>query len=250
MLTLDFSNKNCIVTGGASGIGKATVEGIVEGGGKVAIVDINEEAANEVIAALGKENVSFYEVDLNNTDQIRIVFNKIIEEMGKIDVLINNAGIVSTKKFMDIDQAEWDRVMRINMTSIYATVQTVFPSMMANNYGRIVYFFSVAVIVGLGLLGTCVYATSKAAVLGFTKAIAKEGAKHNISCCAVCPSYTETAMTTVINGPIREKVLSAIPLGRPAKPSEIANLILFYASDLASFITGEIGDADGGLTLD
>lgn len=250
MISLDFSNKNYIVTGGAGGIGRAVVEGIVSGNGNVAIVDINLEAAEKVKNEVSPERISVYKVDLSKPDEIREAYSKIIKDMGQIHGLINNAGIVSTKKFMDIDQAEWDKVMSINLTGLYAGIQAVYPQMVENKYGRIVNVASVAGKVGGGLLGTCAYATSKAGVIGLTKAVAKEGGPHNVACCAVCPSFTLTPMTAIMDEERRNKILSAIPLGRAAQPSEIANLILFYASDLASFITGEIGDADGGLTLD
>lgn len=250
MITMDFTDKNYIVTGGAGGIGKAVVEGIVSGGGKVALVDINMEAAEKVKQELGAENVSTYKVNLADPEEITAVFAQIIEEVGQLHGLINNGGIVSTKKFPEVDLAEWRRVMDINLTSTYAGIHAVFSHMAQNHYGRIVNVASVAGKVGGGLLGTSAYAASKAGVIGFTKAIAKEGGPHNVCCCAVCPAFTLTPMTAQMNEETKNKILAAIPLGRPAQPQEIANLILFYASDLASFVTGEIGDADGGLTLD
>lgn len=250
MIALDFSNKNYIVTGGAGGIGKATVEGIAEGGGRAALVDINLEAAKAVQKELGADKVSVYRANLADAEEITAVFMQIIEDMGQLHGLVNNGGIVSTKKFPELDQAEWDRVMAINLTSVYAAIHAVFRHMTANRYGRIVNVASVAAKVGGGLLGTSAYAASKAGVIGFTKAIAKEGGPFNVSCCAVCPAFTRTAMMAGVNEDTQRRILAAIPLGRSAEPREIANLILFYLSDLASFVTGEIGDADGGMTMD
>lgn len=250
MIGLDYTGKNYIVTGGAGGIGRAVVEGIVAGGGKVALVDINMEAAAKIQSEVSPDNISIYKVNLADTAEIKAVFTQIIKDMGQLHGLINNGGIVSTKKFPDLDQAEWDKVIAINLTSIYAAIHIVYPHMVSNRYGRIVNVASVAGKVGGGLLGTAAYATSKAGVIGFTKAIAKEGGPHNVCCCAVCPALTMTPMVAQMDDMTRSKILAAIPLGRPAQPQEIANLILFYASDLASFITGEIGDADGGLTMD
>lgn len=250
MIGMDFSNKNYIVTGGAGGIGKAVVAGIVAGGGKVALVDINMEAAEATRQEVSSEQVSTYKVDLGNAEEIKTVLTKIMGDMGQIHGLINNGGIVSTKKFVDLEQDEWDRVMAINLTSTYCSIHAIYPHMVENKYGRIVNVASVAGKVGGGLLGTSAYAASKAGVIGFTKAIAKEGGPHNVCCCAVCPAFTKTPMTANMDEATRNKILAAIPLNRAAEPEEIANLILFYASDLASFITGEIGDADGGLTLD
>ncbi len=250
MVGMDFSNKNYIVTGGAGGIGKAVVAGIVEGGGKVALVDINENAAVSVRREISPDKICTYKMDLADAEEIEAVFTQIISDMGQIHGLINNGGVVSTKKFVDLEQKEWDRVVATNLTSAYKTIHTIFPHMAQNNYGAIVNVASVAGKVGGGLLGTAAYAASKAGVIGLTKAIAKEGAPHNIRCCGVCPAFTKTAMTANMDETTKERILSGILLKRAGEPQEIANLILFYVSDMASFITGEIGDADGGLTLD
>jgi 3-oxoacyl-[acyl-carrier protein] reductase len=247
---MDFNGKNYVVTGGAGGIGRAVVNGIVEGGGHVALIDINEEAGQKVCNELGTDKVRFYQGNLADTDGMKELVKRIISDYGQIHGLVNNGGIVSTKKLLDLDQEEWNRVMKINLDSIYATVSAVFPHMVEKHYGRIVNVASVAGKVGGGLLGQIAYATSKAGVIGFTKAVAKEGGPHNVACCAVCPAFTKTAMTSNMTEDTAKKILASIPLGRAADPQEIANLILFYVSDLASFITGEIGDADGGLTLD
>lgn len=250
MIGMDFSNKNYIVTGGAGGIGRAVVAGIVSGGGNVALVDINIEAAERVRQEVAPDKICTYKMDLADMNEIEAVFTKIIEDMGQVHGLVNNGGVVSTKKFVDLEQDEWDRVVATNLTSAYKTIHTVFPHMAEHKYGRIVNVASVAGKVGGGLLGTSAYAASKAGVIGLTKAIAKEGAPHHISCCGVCPAFTKTPMTANMSEETTQKILASILLNRAAEPQEIANLILFYLSELASFITGEIGDADGGLTLD
>ncbi|UJF16749.1 SDR family oxidoreductase (plasmid) [Jeotgalibaca sp. MA1X17-3] len=248
---MDFKNEIAIVTGGAQGIGKEVVKGIIEGGGKVIIVDINERVAKETVDELG-DAVSFYKMDLGDSDQIRITMKQIIEDFEKIDILINCGGIVSTKPFQDISQEEWNRVLSINLTGTFATCQSIYSHFIENKGGRIVNVSSVAGKIGGGLLGTSAYATSKAGVNGLTKAIAKEGGKYGIRCNAVCPSYTNTAMTNNLkeNKELEAKVINMIPLGRRAEPNEIAQMILFFASNLASFVNGEIGDCDGGIVLD
>ena len=250
MISLDFNCKNFIVTGGAGGIGREVVKGIVEGGGKVALVDIDMDAAEAIRKKLGTDKVSCYKVDLSKPSEIRNEFEKIIKDHNQIHGLINTGGIVSTKQFSDIGQDEWDRIMAINLTSVYAGIQSLFNHMALNKYGRIVNVASIAGKVGGGMFGTSAYATSKAGVIGLTKAVAKEGGKYGISCSAVCPGFTLTPMTKTINEELRKKACEYIPLGRPAEPNEVANLILFHASDLASYITGEISDVDGGITLD
>ncbi len=248
---MNFENEIAIITGGAQGIGKEVVKGIIAGGGKAIIVDINDVVANATVAELG-DAVSFYKMDLGNTDNIRTVMETIISDHKKIDILINCGGIVSTKPFQEVSQDEWNRVLSINLTGTFATCQSVYSHFIENKGGRIVNISSVAGKIGGGLLGTSAYATSKAGVNGLTKAIAKEGGKYGIRCNAVCPSYTNTAMTKDLkeNKELEAKVLSMIPLGRRAEPNEIAQMILFFASNLASFVNGEIGDCDGGIVLD
>ena len=248
-INLDFTGKKVIVTGGANGIGKAIAEGVVKAGGFVIIADLNE-AAEKVRAELGEENAAVYKVDLGNSSEIREVFSRILEEQGQIHVLVNNAGIVSTVPFEEISQEEWDRIVAINLTGVYAALQVVYPAMKEAGYGRIVNTASVAGKIGGGLLGTSAYAATKSGVIGLSKAIAKEGAKYGIACNAVCPSLTKTSMTANMGEEKYKRIVSGIPMGRPADPSEVANVILFYASDLASFVTGEVADVDGGITMD
>ena len=247
---MDFTGKNIIVTGGASGIGKAIVTGVVEGGGHAIIVDLNLEAAEEVREELGKEKTSAYKVNLADSTEIRKVFGQILADFPQIHGLINNAGIVSTVPFEEVSQAEWDKVIAINLTGVYAAISTIYPSMKAKGYGRIVNVASVAAKRGGGLLGTSAYAASKAGVIGLTKAVAREGAPFGVACNGVCPSLTMTPMTANMGEEKTKKILATIPLGRGAQPREIANMVLFYASDLASFATGEISDVDGGVTMD
>ena len=220
-ISMDFTGKNIIVTGGASGIGKAIVTGVVEGGGHAIIVDLNLDAAEKLREELGKDKTSAYKVNLANSAEIREVFGKIVADFKQIHGLINNAGIVSTVPFDEVTQAEWDKVIA-----------------------------SVAAKRGGGLLGTSAYAASKAGVIGLTKAVAREGAPYGVACNGVCPSLTMTPMTANMGEEKTKKIIATIPLGRGAQPREIANMVLFYASDLASFATGEISDVDGGVTMD
>lgn len=246
----DFSGKNIIVTGGASGIGKEVVKGIVRGGGHAMIFDIHERMAQELRAELGEDKVSVYRVDLSKAQEISGIVDAAYAEHGKIDGVVNNAGMVSTKPFEEIGLEEWNKVISINLTAVYAVMHAVFPKMKERGCGRIVNISSVAGKRGGGLLGTSAYAASKAGVIGLTKAVAREGAPYGVSCNAICPSYTQTPMTEGMDEEKRAKILSTIPMGRGAQPKEIANVILFYLSDLASFVTGEISDVDGGVTMD
>lgn len=246
----DFSGKTVLVTGGAQGIGKETVKGVVEGGGHAVILDINEEVGKATAAEIG--NCSFYKIDLGSSENIREVMAKVLSDFDRVDVLINVGGVISKVPFEEISDAEWERTLRINLTGTFTTCSAIYPYFKEKKGGRIVNVSSVAGKIGGGLLGTAAYASSKAGVNGLTKAIAKEGGKYGISCNAVCPSFTMTSMTkTLAEDPEKSaKVIGMIPLGRAAQPVEIAQMILFFASDAASFVNGEIGDCDGGIVLD
>lgn len=246
----DFSGKTVLVTGGAQGIGKETVKGVVEGGGHAVILDINEEVGKATAAEVG--NCSFYKIDLGSSENIRAVMAQVLADFDRVDVLINVGGVISKAPFEEIGDAEWERTLRINLTGTFTTCSAIYPYFKEKKGGRIVNVSSVAGKIGGGLLGTAAYASSKAGVNGLTKAIAKEGGKYGISCNAVCPSFTMTSMTKTLAEDAEKsaKVIGMIPLGRAAQPVEIAQMILFFASDAASFVNGEIGDCDGGIVLD
>ena len=248
-ITLDYTGKNYIVTGGAGGIGGAVVDGIVEGGGHAIIVDINEAAMQKYADKYG-DKVTLANVNLADPEEIREKFGAMVKDFGAIHGLICVAGIISTAAFEDITQAEWDRVININLTSVYASIQSVFTSMKENHYGRIVVVSSVASQVGGGLLGTTAYAASKGGVNSLVKGVAKEGGRYGVYCNGVLPAYTKSAITANMGEEKHNKILSGMPVGRPAEPQEIANAILFLASDLASFVTGEVMNVDGGIRMD
>ena len=246
----DFKSKTILVTGGAQGIGKETVKGIVQGGGHAVILDINEEVGMKTKREL--ENTSFYKIDLGDSENTRTVIAKVLKDFDRVDGLINVGGVISKLPFQDISDEEWERTIRINLTGTFTTCSAIYPYFIEKKGGRIVNVSSVAGKIGGGLLGTAAYASSKAGVNGLTKAIAKEGGKYGISCNAVCPSFTRTSMTKSLSDDAEKnaKVIGMIPLGRAAEPVEIAQMILFFASDAASFVNGEIGDCDGGIVLD
>ncbi|MDT6979854.1 SDR family NAD(P)-dependent oxidoreductase [Levilactobacillus zymae] len=247
----DYQDKTVIVTGGAKGIGKEVVKGIVDGGGRVALLDIDDVNA-QATAQEFPGKVTAYHVDQANREEVNKTFATIIHDYQRVDGLINVAGIISARPFDQLSPEEWDRTIQINLTGPYNTVHAIWDHFKTNGGGRIVNVSSVAGKIGGGLLGTVAYASSKAGLNGFTKAIAKEGGKYGIYANAVAPSFTHTSMTTSLSeDPVKnQKVIGIIPLGRPAEAVEIAQMILFFGSDAASFITGEIGDADGGVVMD
>lgn len=167
-----------------------------------------------------------------------------------MDVEIHVAGIISRPQFQDVTDAEWEKVIRMNLTGVFTMCSAIYPYLIEHGGGRIVNVASVADKIGGGLMGMSVYAFSKAGVIGLPKVIAKEGGKYHISCNAVCPSLTKTPMTSALTEEMNQHIIAMIPLGRAADPSEPAQMILFFASDAASFVNGEIGDCDGGIVLD
>ena len=169
----DFSGKTVLVTGGAQGIGKETVKGVVEGGGHAVILDINEEVGKATAAEVG--NCSFYKIDLGSSENIRAVMAQVLADFDRVDVLINVGGVISKAPFEEISDAEWERTLRINLTGTFTTCSAIYPYFKEKKGGRIVNVSSVAGKIGGGLLGTAAYASSKAGVNGLTKAIAKEG---------------------------------------------------------------------------
>lgn len=247
----DFKEKTFIITGAAQGIGYEVAKGVVAGGGKVVILDLNAEKGQKTADSFNG-SACFYPIDLANPKIIRETLKTVKKEVPNISGLVNVAGIVSTKAFEDIDNVEFERTVNINLTGTYTTCNEMYSYFVEKGHGRIVNVSSVAGKIGGGLLGTAAYAASKAGVNGLTKAIAKEGGPKGVSCNAVCPSFTLTPMTSKLqsNKDLYEKVMAITPLRRPADPSEPAQMILFFASEAASYVNGEIGDCDGGIVLD
>lgn len=246
--TLSFEGKTGIITGSAQGIGKSIAKEFVELGGKAIIVDINPEMAKRTCEEL--RNAEYYIVDLGNTEETVHVFQQICKEQGRVDVLINNAGIVNTSDFDKLTMAEWNRVISIDLTAVFATCQVLFDHMAKKGGGRIVNVASIAAKVGGGYLGTAAYAAAKSGVLSLTKSVAKAGSEKNIYCNSVCPGHTKTPLITINLTSEKEKIVNqATALKRAADPEEVANAILFLASDAASFIQGENINCDGGFLM-
>lgn len=244
---VSFAGKTGIITGGAQGIGKAIARQFVELGGKAVIVDINPETAKKTCEELG--NVVYYTADLGDQEQVVRVFRQIVEEQERVEVLINNAGIVNTADFDKLTLEEWNRVIAIDLTSVFLVSQILFRHMEAIGGGRIVNVASIAAKVGGGYLGTAAYAAAKAGVISLTKSIAKAGSSRNIYCNSLCPAYTKTPLVSILTGEKEQKVLDAMALHRPAAPEEVASAVLFLASDAASFIQGENLNCDGGMLM-
>jgi 3-oxoacyl-[acyl-carrier protein] reductase len=235
-----------LITGGATGIGAAIVRRFVQAGVQVVICDVDEENGEKLAAEIG-ESARFYGLDIANEKQVNEVVEKVSEDFGRIDFLVNNAGITNDKLLIRMSKDDWDRVLQVNLTGTFLVTRAVVKQRMKRRYGRIV---NIASVIGLmGNFGQTNYAASKAGIIAFTKSCAKEFSSRNINVNAVAPGFIETRMTKVIPEDIRQNYLKLIPLGRFGEPDDVANLVFFLTSDQAEYITGQTICVDGGMVM-
>ena len=247
--------KVAIITGGAGGIGEAAARAIARRGARVAVADLRPAAAEETAARLKAESLDVepVSVDVGTEASVRAMVEAVLKRWGRIDILINNAGIESSKPFLEIGVEEYERVMRVNTTGVWLCCQAVIPTMLRQGSGCIVNVSSVAGQLGGGLLGTAAYSTSKGAIISLTKALAREFAKSGIRVNAISPSLTMTdfaqrQLDRLAAGTL-ERVIAMTPIGRVGQAAEIAAVIDFLASDQASFIDGHVLNVDGGTAM-
>ena len=246
---MTLEGRVALITGASQGIGQAIAVRLAAAGASVALAARNQDKLNEVVqqitSAGGK--ASAFQLDVADEEQIKSVFKTVIAQLGKIDILVNNAGITRDQLVMRMKRADWDAVLGTNLTSAYLCTQQVISPMLKQRWGRII---NVTSIFGqIGQAGQANYASSKAGLIGLTKAIARELGSRNITCNAVAPGFIETSMTAVLGDDFKQNALKNIPLGRIGTPDDVAGAVAFLASDEASYITGHVLDVNGGLHM-
>lgn len=247
-----LKKQKAIITGATSGIGKEIAIQFVKNGAHVAILGTNEEKAKEVLKKLEDikkedQKVLYKLVDVSKTLDVEKVFIDIIKELDGIDILINNAGITKDNFLIRISEEDWDRVIAVNLKSLYNTSKVVLRYMMKKKYGRIINISSVVGIIGNAAQTN--YAASKAGIIGFSKSLAKEVAKKNIYVNCIAPGFIETKMTKNLPDKVKEKLLSNISMNRFGSSLDVANVAMFLASNLSNYITGQVICVDGGMVM-
>lgn len=244
-----LENKIAVITGGAQGIGKATVKRFAEEGAAVIIWDVNEDKANSTIAELKNisDKIEFQKVDVTNLDSVTAAAAKIVEKHIKIDILINNAGITRDASLLKMTAEQWKQVVDVNLTGVFNCTKAIAPIMVENKSGRIVNTSSV---VGLyGNFGQTNYVATKSGIIGMTKVWARELGRKGINVNAVAPGFIATEMVETVPEKIIDMLKEKTPLGKLGDPEDIANAYLFLVSDEAKYITGTVLSVDGGLVL-
>lgn len=248
-MTQLLKDQVALITGGTAGIGKEIAIKFAEQGAKVVIFGTNADRGNEVVNTISAKGGSafFYSVDVSQTSSVDEAIKKILEQHGHVDVLVNNAGITRDQLLMKMTEEEWDAVFNVNVKSCYNTAKALIRAMMKARKGKIINMSSV---VGLtGNAGQVNYAASKAAIIGFTKALAKEVASRNICVNCIAPGFIETNMTNALTDNQKSDILKEIPMGRMGTTAEIANAALYLASMLSDYVTGQVLTVDGGMAM-
>jgi 3-oxoacyl-[acyl-carrier protein] reductase len=243
------TNRVALVTGASQGIGRACALKLAKSGAAVALVARNQQKLEELAGEINSSGARAFvaAADLENEDQIKAAFKSVVAEFGKIEILVNNAGITRDQLIMRMKRADWDAVINTNLTSAYLCTQQAITSMLKQRWGRIINITSV--FGQTGQAGQANYAASKAGLIGLTMAIAREVGSRSITCNAVAPGFIETAMTSELPDELKQGALKMIPLGRVGTPEEVASCVAFLASEEAGYITGHVLNVNGGMLM-
>jgi len=244
---VDLSNKVAVVTGSGRGIGQAIAFKLAETGAAVVINDINETFANQTVEQIkgtGRQSTAII-ADVSSSEDVNRMMVKAKEIYGKIDILVNNAGLARDQLLLRMTDEDWDRVLNISLKSVFLCTRAVIRDMMKQRWGRIV---SISSIVGLaGNSGQANYASAKAGIIGFTKAMSKEVASRNVTVNAVAPGFIDTEMTQRLDDKQKAALKERIPSGYLGSPRDVAEAVAFFASEEARYITGQVLSVDGGM---
>lgn len=243
---MDFTNKVVVITGSARGIGRKIAERFASIGASVVVSDLDQSAVTAVAKEIGGSTIGV-EANVLDADAIDNLLATAVSEFGRLDVVVNNAGITRDTLMIRMAEKDWDMVLDINLKGAFLVSKAAARIMMKQRSGRIINISSV---VGLtGNAGQTNYAASKAGLIGFTKSAARELARRGITVNAVAPGFIDTDMTKELSAAAKEEFLKNIAMGRLGSTDDIASAIIFFASDDASYVTGQVLAVDGGLTM-
>ncbi len=246
---IDLKNKVAIVTGGAQGIGKSIAMKLAEAGADIVIGDVNPEVGRQTAEEIKQKGVraAFLPLDVSQYDKVEEFMNKTVEQFGKIDILVNNAGVTRDTLIMKMKPEDWEFVLKINLTGSFYCAKCALPVMAKARFGRVI---NIASIIGLmGNVGQANYSASKGGLIALTKTMAKEYASRNINVNAIAPGFIKTAMTDKLPEEVRNAMTALIPKKTYGLPDDVANAVLFFSSDLSSYVTGQVLVVDGGMVM-
>jgi 3-oxoacyl-[acyl-carrier protein] reductase len=245
----DLQGRIALVTGGAQGIGRAIAEELAAAGATILMAGRNQEKLAEAAGAMRAQGLdaTTFALDVASRESIEAGAKAILEKFGKVEILVNNAGVTRDGLMLRMKPADWDLVLDTNLTGTFLLTRALLSPMLKNRWGRIVNISSV---VGrAGQAGQVNYAASKAGLIGLTRSLAREVGSRGITVNAVAPGYIETSMTAVLSEEVTQAMLAMTPLGRAGTPRDVAQAVKFLASDAASYITGHVLDVNGGMFM-